>query len=436
MALESSKDNVVAKLCADIPLPKMYRVRQKLCEERIPPEEIPQIVRSEFLRAGIDRRIQKGASVGITCGSRGVANIAVITKAIVDFVKEFGGVPFVFPAMGSHGGATSEGQAELLAGYGVTEDYLGCPIKATMDTVQVGVTEGGQPVYIDRYAYEADAIILCGRIKAHTGFRGPYESGLLKMSVIGMGKQHGAESIHELGFATLRDVLPQAAKVIFDRCPILAGLAVIENALDQTNRLEVVPKEEIFAREPELLKEAKAKMGEIYIKDVDVLVVDQIGKDISGDGMDPNITNTYAAPEIMGNETKFHAQRIVVLDLTENTHGHAGGIGMADVTTKRLVDKIKVDIMYPNQVTATVLCEVKIPLFMHTDKSAVQVALRTCNNIDRANPRIIRILDTMHLQEIQVSQALYQEVVESDKMELISDAEPWPFDGEDNLRPV
>ena len=435
MALESKKDNVVERLCADVYLPRMFRVRKKLCEDRIKKESIPKIVRSELFREKIDQRIFPGANIGITCGSRGVANIAIITKAIVDFVKEAGGQPFVFPAMGSHGGATVEGQLEVLTGYGVTEEFLGCPIKATMETVQIGTIDCGQPVFVDRYAYQADGIILCGRIKAHTGFRGPYESGLLKMSVIGMGKQHGAESIHELGFATLGRVLPEAARVVFDNCSILAGLAVIENAFDETNRLEVIPGEDIFQREPELLAEAKSKMGKIHIDNVDVLVVDQIGKDISGDGMDPNVTNTYAAPEIMGNETKFHAQRIVVLDLTDNTHGHAGGIGMADVTTKRLVDKIQVDTMYPNQVTATVLCEVKIPMFMHTDKSAIQVALRTCNHIDKTNPRIIRILDTMHLREILVSEALYKEASESDQMEIISEAMPWPFDGENNLRP-
>ena len=434
MALESKKDNVVAQICANIPLPNMYRVRQKLCEDQLCTAQIPQIIRDEFFRNAIHLRIKQGDKIAITCGSRGIANIAIIIKAIVDFVKACGGKPFVFPAMGSHGGATCEGQLEILTGYGVTEAFLGCPIKATMDTVQVGNLEDGRPVYVDRYASEADGIILCGRIKAHTGFRGPYESGLLKMSVIGMGKQHGAESIHESGFETLREILPQAAKVIFDHCPILAGLAVIENALDQTNRLEVVPKEKIFQREPELLLEAKSKMSKIHIENVDVLVVDQIGKDISGDGMDPNVTNTYANPKIMGDETKFHAQRIVVLDLTENTHGHAGGIGMADITTKRLVDKIKVDITYPNQVTATVLCEVKIPMFVHTDRCAVQVALRTCNNIDRNNPRIIRILDTMHLQEIWISEALYQEAMQSDELEVLSGATPWPFDENDNLR--
>ncbi len=245
--------------------------------------------------------IRKGDSIAITCGSRGVANVAIIIKAIVDFVKECGGEPFVFPAMGSHGGATAEGQKEILTGYGVTEEFLGCPIRTTMEVDQLGTTPNGMPVFIDRYAHAADGIILCGRVKAHTAFRGPYESGiLLKMAVIGMGKQHGAQTVHRDGFKALGEMLPVIAKVIFDNTKVLGAVALVENAFDQTCIISGMLKEEIMEKEPLLLKRSKEFLGKIFFDDIDVLVVDRIGKDISGDGMDPNITGRFAVPYVKG----------------------------------------------------------------------------------------------------------------------------------------
>ena len=234
MALDF-KGDVVSALAGTIELPRMVRVKQLLDGSHFEPEEIPGIVHAQLDRPEMRERIRPGMSVAITCGSRGVANIAIITKAIVDFVKECGGVPFVFPAMGSHGGATAEGQIGILTGYGVTEEFIGCPIRSSMEVVQVGNREdNGRPVYIDKYASEADGIILCGRVKAHTAFRGPYESGILKMAVIGMGKQRGAEQCHQDGFSEMAYDLPQIAKVIFDNTNILGAVALGENAFDQT----------------------------------------------------------------------------------------------------------------------------------------------------------------------------------------------------------
>ena len=275
----------------------------------------------------------------------------MITRAIVDFVKSCGGQPFVFPAMGSHGGATAEGQREILRGYGVTEETMDCPIRATMEVVQVGETEEGMPVFVDRYAYEADGIILCGRVKAHPAFRGPYESGILKMSVIGLGKQHGAEHVHQDGFSDLGRLLPMIARVVFDKTNVLGAVAVAENAFDQTCIVEGLLKEEIFEKEPDILRRSKERLGRIFFDDIDVLVVDRLGKDISGDGMDPNITGRFAVPYM---ESEKKVQHIAVLDLTEETHGNCNGLGLADVTTRRLVEKIDVDCTYPNVVTSTV----------------------------------------------------------------------------------
>ena len=317
MALETVKEgNVVTALADTVALPRMVKVRQKLDHTNIPREEILGKVRQELLQCGMAQRIHKGDSIAITCGSRGVANIALIIKAIVDFVKKAGGEPFVFPAMGSHGGATAEGQREILTGYGVTEEYLGCPIRATMEVDQLGQTPDGMPVFIDRYAHAADGIILCGRVKAHTAFRGPYESGIMKMAVIGMGKQHGAQTVHRDGFKALGEMLPVIGKVILDNAKVLGALALVENAFDETCIISGMLKEEIMEKEPPLLKRSKEFLGKIFFDDIDVLVVDRIGKDISGDGMDPNITGRFAVPYVKGEK---NVQHIAVLDLTEES---------------------------------------------------------------------------------------------------------------------
>ena len=429
MALNTVKEgNVVTRLADSTVLPKMVTVRQLLDHSHIDLADLPELVRTEL--EPMRGRIRPGMSVAITCGSRGVCNIAVITRAIVDFVKSCGGQPFVFPAMGSHGGATAEGQREILRGYGVTEETMDCPIRATMEVVQVGETEEGMPVFVDRYAYEADGIILCGRVKAHTAFRGPYESGILKMSVIGLGKQHGAEHVHQDGFSDLGRLLPMIARVVFDKTNILGAVAVAENAFDQTCIVEGLLKEEIFEKEPDILRRSKERLGRIFFDNIDVLVVDRLGKDISGDGMDPNITGRFAVPYM---ESEKKVQHIAVLDLTEETHGNCNGLGLADVTTRRLVEKIDVDCTYPNVVTSTVLCTPKIPLFAHSDRACIQIALKTCNYIDRENPRIVHIKDTMRLEEIEISQAMLEEARANEHIQILGEPHDWPFDEEGNL---
>ncbi len=430
MALDF-KGDVVSSLAASVTLPRMVRVKQLLDHSHYEPEEIPAIVHRELDRPEMRARIRPGMRVAVTCGSRGVANIAIITKAIVDFVKECGAEPFVFPAMGSHGGATAEGQIGILTGYGVTEEFLGCPILSSMEVVQVGNREdNGWPVYVDKYAAEADGIILCGRVKAHTAFRGPYESGILKMAVIGMGKQKGAEQVHQDGFLKMGTDLPEIARVIFQNTNILGAVALGENAFDETCIIEGLLKEEIFDREPDILTRTKARLGKIFFDDIDVLVVDRIGKDISGDGMDPNITGRFAVPHVQGEK---NVQHIAVLDLTEETHGNCNGLGLSDVTTARLVNKIDVDATYPNVVTSTVLCTPRIPLFARSDEDCIKIALRTCNFIDREHPRIVHIQDTMRLEEIEISEAMLEEALHNPNIEVLSEPKEWPFDEKGNL---
>ncbi|HIR05607.1 MAG: DUF2088 domain-containing protein [Lachnospiraceae bacterium] len=430
--LNVTKGNLVSQLCNDVELPEMIRVRQKFDPSHIEKDQIVAVVRKELEQEKFDQVIRPGMRIAITSGSRGVANVALITKAIVDFVKEKGGEPFVFPAMGSHGGATAEGQKEILESYGVSESFLGCPILSSMDTVQVGNRPSdGKPVFVDRYAAEADGIILCGRIKAHTAFRGPYESGLLKMSVIGMGKQHGAEQVHESGFDHMAKLLPEVSRVIFDHTNILMGVGTIENAFDQTCRIKALLPDEIWEQEPELLKEAKSRMGQIYFNDIDLLVVDRIGKDISGDGMDPNVTGRFACPRTASGG--ISTQRIVVLGLTKATHHNANGIGMADITTRRILDETNLDATYPNAVTSTVLEVVKIPFITENDQTAIRLGIRTCNEIDKSNPRIVRIRDTMHVEEIEISKALLPEAEGNPNIEILGGPYRWEFDEDGNL---
>ncbi len=434
MAFESDKNSVPMQLCQTVTLPKMVRVHQKFDETHIDPKDIPEIVYAQLERDNVRKNIKPGMSIAITCGSRGVANIAIIIRAIVDYVKKCGAEPFVFPAMGSHGGATPEGQLEILESYNVTEETMGCPIRATMETVHLGTTVEGSPVYIDKYAHEADGVILCGRIKAHTSFRGPYESGLVKMSVIGMGKQHGAEAVHESGFENMGRVMPQFGRVIFDNTNIVAGVGIIENAYDQTYKIVALDAEEIWEQEPELLKEANTKMGRIWVDEADVLVVDKLGKNVSGDGMDPNVTGAFGSKarkkEYPG---PIDATRVVVLDLTDESHGNFNGIGVADVTTKRLIDRAKPDVTYPNAITSTLVNMVKMPIFGHSDERAIQLAVRICNGIDKDHAKIVRIKNTMELSEIWVSEDLIDVVKENPNMEILGEPEPWGFDEEGNL---
>lgn len=421
---------VMEDLAATQKLPRMVKARQHFNSEHIEIDEIPGVVNEQLNRREIIEKIQPGMSVAITCGSRGIANIRYITKAIVEFFRSKGARPFIVPAMGSHGGALAEGQIEILANLGVTEEFVGCPIKSSMETVIIGKTPEGHDVHVDKNAVQADGIFVANRIKPHTCFAGDYESGLMKMMAIGLGKQRGAEIIHESGFDHAAHMIPMFANVILANTNIIGGLAIIENAFDQTKRLVGLSKSEIPAKEPELLKEAYESMGRIYLGESDVLVIDKIGKNISGDGMDPNISGTFATPYRKGN---FHAKRVVVLDLTDETHGNFNGLGMADMTTMRTFNKLRFDQTYPNGITSTVLNNIKIPMVCSSDKVAIQLAVKACNGIDKANPKIIRIPNTLEITEIEISEALIPAAEANPNVEVQGEPYDLPFDENGNL---
>jgi hypothetical protein len=294
----------------------------------------------------------------------------------------------------------------------------------------IGRTPRGLDVHIDRFAAEADGVIVVGRVKPHTAFRGDYESGLMKMMTIGMGKQKGAEICHADGFGRMAENVPSFGKVILEQAPILFGIAILENAYDETCRIEALPRSEMEAREPGLLVQARALMPQILIPRFDILIVDQIGKNISGDGADPNVSGTYCTPYASGGP---EFQRYVILDLTEETHGNALGVGMADITTKRLYDKTDFDESYPNSLTCRVLKTIKMPIVMNSDRLAIQAAIFTCIGLDPAGPRIVRILNTSHIGTISVSEALLPALRADPRLELLAPPAELGFDSGGNL---
>jgi hypothetical protein len=420
--------SILHQLVQDIPIPPMVRIRQRFDDTRLdnPVEKL----RAELGKPGTVDRIKPGQKVAVAVGSRGIAHIAAFTKATVDAIRAVGAEPFIVPCMGSHGGATAEGQTEVLSHFGITELLMGVPIRSSMEVVEIGKLENGLPVYVDRIASEADAIVVINRVKPHTAFRGTVESGIMKMIAIGLGKQKGAEACHQLGFKYMAELVPAMARMLIERLPIVFGVALVENAYDETCRVEVLPIETVEAREPQLLEEAKARLPQILFKQLDVLLIDYIGKNISGDGMDPNITGRYPTPYASGGPD---VSKMVVLDLTPETKGNANGVGTADFTTRRLVDKMDQDATYANGLTSTVCAPTKIATTLENQQDAIKAAIKTCNILDYKQCRLVRIKDTLHVGEIEISASLLEEALQHPDIEILSEPYELSFDARGNL---
>lgn len=397
----------VSDLLKNTPIPKMFRARQNFPGDRISPEKIPEIVWQEMSREPFASLIRPGMEIAITAGSRGIRNVAAITKAIVDFVKKQGACPFIVPAMGSHGGATPEGQLEVLASYQITPHTMGCPIKSSMEVVELGYSEHGKKVFIDKHAYEADGIIVSCRLKPHNAFRGNYESGPCKMMTVGLGKQAGASVVHGDGMDLIARNIPAMARVVLEKAKILFAIPCIENAYDETCRIEAILARDILTREPELLKFAFSNMPKLLVEEGDVLIVDEIGKNFSGTGVDPNITGTFSTPYACGG---IQVQRTCFLNLSKESHGNALGCGLASAITKKIFDEMDIEKMYPNCITSTVLASARIPCVVANDKEAVQICIKTCNRINHAHARVVRISNSLHVDHIMLSEAYYEDV--------------------------
>ena len=422
MIEEKIKVNISGGL--EFQLPNMIKIRQKFSLPKI--NNVYDEILKDFNDKKTNSRIKPGMTVAIGCGSRGIANISEATKAVVDFLLKCGAKPFIFPAMGSHGGATADGQVKVLADYGISEDSMGCPIKSSMEVVELSKLDTGMPIYIDKYASEADGIVVISRIKPHTNFRAPIESGIVKMLTIGMGKIAGATELHSYGMDTFIDLLPKACAEVISKKNILFGVGLVENAADETAIAEIVHVENIFSREIELQKIAKNYMPRLLFDEIDVLVIDQIGKNISGAGMDPNITGRNSGGVKW--DVKPDVKKIVVLGLTPETHGNATGIGMADVITYEVYKDLDISKTYANVITSTYLDGAAIPVIMNTSEEAIKLAAKTVNRVKVKDLKIVRIKNTLELIHIEVSANMIDIVSSSNNsFEVIGKPQPWKF---------
>jgi len=412
----------IDQLLDSIALPMVAPVRQRFDRPAlsdIEGEIIRQIAAGGFLSS-----LKKGQSVAITAGSRGISNMPLILRALAREVKKNGCEPFIFPAMGSHGGATAKGQAEMLAGMGIDEKTVEAPIRSSMETVQIGETDNGLPVYVDAYADKADAIIIVNRVKPHVAFSGPYESGLMKMLAIGVGKQLGADFCHRMGFGRMAENIPAIGSVTIAKKNIVCAVGILENAFHETARIEIMRGKDIARREPELLKAASLLTPRIFFDTLDVLVLDEIGKNISGTGFDTSIVGRYHTPFRTGGP---QITRMLALDLTEPSHGNANGVGILDFTTERLYGKFRREQTYPNALTSTVPHSVKMPMVLKNDRQAIQAAVKTCNVEDRDAVRLVRVTNTIALENIWVSKALIPYCEKHPNLEVLGDAAPFAF---------
>ncbi|WP_338551885.1 lactate racemase domain-containing protein [Paenibacillus sp. KS-LC4] len=419
---------ILQELLKDIPIPKMAKVKVDFDETKI--DDLGSVLLQKLQREAIVEKVKPGMEIAIAVGSRGLDRLVEITAVTVKFLQDVGAKPFIVPSMGSHGGATAEGQREVLAHLGITKESVGCEIRSSMEVVQIGELPNGLPVYVDQYAASADGMVVINRIKPHTAFRGEVESGMMKMISIGLGKQKGAEACHQLGFKYMAENVPAMAKMIMEHKPFLFGVASVENAFDKVAFIETMTAEEIVEHEPALLVRAKALLPKLYFEQLDVLIIDEIGKNISGDGMDPNITGRYPTPYAHGGPD---VNKMAVLDVTIQSEGNANGVGTADFTTQRLVDKMDKEKTYANGLTSTVVAPTKIATTLPNDKETIQASIKTCNILHFEKVRMVRIKNTLELGVIEVSESLLEEVQRHPKMKIVEDLYELPFDKEGNL---
>jgi Lactate racemase N-terminal domain len=416
-------NDIIERLLKDVALPRMVRARQVFADRALP--DVAAAVREQMRAPAIASLIRPGASIALGVGSRGLAELPLLVRTIVEELKHAKAVPFIVPAMGSHGGATAQGQVDLLAALGVTEASAGCEIRSSMETVEIDVLPNGLPVHMDANALKADGIVVLNRVKPHTSFSGPNESGLAKMLSIGLGKQKGAESCHALGFATMAQNVSDMARVKIAKTRILFGVATVENAYERIAVVEAVPAERILERDAALLEMARGLMPRLLFNPLDVLVIDRMGKEFSGTGMDPNITGRASTAFI---QTTQRVSRMVVLDLSDRSKGNATGMGLADVCTRRLFGKIDLAPTYANHITAAVIGHAKIPMIMESDRRAVQVAVRTSNVPDLKRLRLMRIPNTLHLEHVEISEGLLDEAKGLPEVEIAGELRDWAFD--------
>lgn len=409
----------------DVPMPKMVRIREKYEEDKI--EDVKAHLINELDKIEIDKAALKGKSIAITVGSRGIPDLPLMIKTLCDKLKEWGAEPFIIPAMGSHGGGTLEGNLEVINGYGITEEAIGVPIKATMDVVLVGQIDDAvkTPVYCDKYAAEADGIIIFNKVKPHTDFKGYVESGLCKMITIGIAKHKGCSWFHMQGFDTFGERIPLVAKEFLSKMNVVMGIGVVQNAFDEISEIMAFPKDKIIEGDHMMLEIAKRRLPRMKFDNIDVLIVDRIGKNISGEGADPNVTGRGFMP---GFEDDFHCKKLFIRGLTEQSHHNACGLGLADITTRRCLNSVDWASTWVNLSTNTMIDGGKIPVYQNNDFEALRLAIRTCTKTDFSKARVARIRDTLTLTEIEISESLIDDVKDRDDVEILTEPYELKFD--------
>lgn len=409
----------------DVHIPRMMKVRQIYDSRKI--EDI-----AGWVRAQMDSNLScheqyKGKRLCITVGSRGIPHLDTIVLTIIEKLKSWGAEPFIIPAMGSHGGGTAEGQKEMIAGFNITEQSMGVPILSSMEVVQIGQLEDGTPIYCDKNAMESDGIIVLNKVKPHTDFRGKHESGMAKMMAIGLAKHKGASMFHMKGFPTFAERIPQVCELFLKKAPIAFGVGIVQNAYDEISELEIMEKELILQKDAELLEIAKSKVATFKFSHIDVLIIDEIGKNISGNGHDPNITGRSNSD---GFQNVIDIQKVFIRGLNAETHHNACGLATADITTRRCLNSVDFQTTWINVVTSTRLQGGAIPVYMENDRDALLVAIRTCTGKQFAfdKVKVVRIKDTLHMHEIEVSESYYEELKDLPEVEILSDPYEMQFD--------
>ncbi|MEE2659761.1 MAG: lactate racemase domain-containing protein [Candidatus Latescibacterota bacterium] len=410
--------------------PEMIPFRQRFDAQML--EDVVEETRAQLSVSGIEERIEPGKRIAVTGGSRGIANIPEITRTIVDFVRESGGEPFIIPAMGSHGGATAEGQKGVLASYGISAKAMGCAVEATMEVVEIGRLDDDTPVLVNRLAQESGGLIIVNRIKPHTSFRGVHESGLMKMMTIGLGCHKGATMAHTQGAQGLSRLIPELGKAIIAQLPVLGGIAIVENAYDQTAKVAALRAEEFSTREPKLLAEARLSMPRLFVQGVDLLIVDEMGKEISGTGMDTNVIGRMMLPGLKEPDEPG-VSRIFVRRLSDCTHGNANGVGLADVISRQLLDAIDFKATYANAFTSTFLNRAYVPIVKDNDRDAITAMFEVLRIDDGAQARVARIRNTLKLENIQISATLEQEFASHPDLAQTGEAVAMAFTGDGEL---
>ena len=412
--------------------PRIFRVRQRFDQPQV--LDVPAEVECQLTQIALGERINPGQTVAVAAGSRGIANIHLVVKAVVDHVKQLGAEPFIVPAMGSHAGGKADGQKAILESYGITEAFCGCPIRATMDTVIVCEAAEGFPVHFDQYAFEADHVIVCNRIKTHTQFTGPIESGVLKMMLIGLGKHAGAQIYHRaISDFSFAQILNRVTAEVIDKCSIAAGVGIVENAHGQTAKIEAMPAHEIEQREKTLLVQAKAWSPRLPFDTAHILLIDQTGKNISGTGFDLSVTGRKTLIHRPADDESPKIKMICLRDLTDATKGNAEGMGLAEFCRTRLLDKTNLDITRINGLTSGHIAGSMIPHAYPTDRKLLDVMLTQIGLAEPPDAGLMWIRNTVQVAEVECSEVYLDKARQRDDLEILTDVRPFEFNAEGNL---